>query len=138
MRIYKYILLIAAIIFPIILLCFYYTYYDPAENTWVNQCTIHTFTGLDCPGCGGQRSLQLLLHRHFLDALRYNALFVLGIPVIAYLYYIIIQVYILGNQKYLTSPFFSSQFAFIFLGVLVLFFILRNIPIVPFSYLAPL
>lgn len=137
MKVSSYILLTLAILLPALLLYIYYAHYSISDNEWINQCTIHQLTGLECPGCGGQRALHLLLHGEILEALRYNALFVLGIPVLIYLYYLIIRIYIIGDKSYLNSFFMTSKFAIIFLVVIVVFFILRNIPVSPFTYLAP-
>ena len=137
MKVSRYILLALAILLPVLFLYIYYAHYSISDNEWINQCTIHQLTGLECPGCGGQRALHLLLHGEVLQALHYNALFVLGIPVLFYLYYLMIRIYILGDKSYFNSFFMSSRFAIIFLVVIVLFFVLRNIPISPFTYLAP-
>lgn len=137
MKWYNYILLAAAIIIPLIAIYMYYAYYKETDSTWINQCTIHRFTGLDCPGCGGQRSLHSLLHGNIKEALRYNSLFIVGIPFLIYFYYIAIRVYVLKQKQYLQSFVFSKKFAYTFLATILLFFILRNIPIFPFTYLSP-
>ncbi len=138
MKRYKYIFLTIAIIVPLITIFLYYRYYNMNEQgTWINQCIFHHVTGLDCPGCGGQRAFHLLLHGEFMQALRYNSLFIIGIPIILYFYYLLIQIHILGNEKYSQSIFLSSRAAYIFLILLVMFSIVRNIPVSPFIYLSP-
>lgn len=137
MKWYRYVFLVIAIILPILIVYGYYAYYRETDSTWINQCTIYKFTGLDCPGCGGQRSLHFLLHGNIVQALHYNILFIIGLPFLAYFYYIAIRVYILNQREYLKSFVFSKKFAYIFLAVLLVFFILRNIPIPPFTYLSP-
>lgn len=134
---YRYILLILAIIIPVTAIYIYYAYYQQTDSTWINQCTIYRFTGVNCPGCGGQRSLHSLLHGEIAQALRYNSLFILGLPFLIYLYYIAIRVYILDHKEYLQSFVFSKGFAYTFLAAIIMFFILRNIPLFPFTYLSP-
>jgi hypothetical protein len=55
--------------------------YPPERAGFYPVCPIHEYLGIDCPGCGATRALAALLHGHFLDALRLNALFVLLLPV---------------------------------------------------------
>lgn len=131
----KYILLILAIIFPVVIVYIYYAIYDMMGNNAL--CTFREVTGLECPGCGGQRSLHFLLHGDVLLALHYNVFFVIALPFLAYFYVMAVRVYILNQKECLKSFVFSSWFGFSLLAFVVLFFILRNIPFWPFTYLAP-
>ncbi|MFV0420396.1 MAG: DUF2752 domain-containing protein [Dysgonomonas sp.] len=131
----KYILLILSIIFPVVIVYVYYSIYDMMGNNAL--CTFREATGLECPGCGGQRSLHYLLHGNILQALHYNLFFVIALPFLAYFYVMAIRVYILNQKECLKSFIFSSWFGFSLLAFLILFFILRNIPFWPFTYLAP-
>ena len=54
---------------------------DPARHGFFPRCLLHQFTGLQCPGCGGQRSLHHLLHGELATAFRCNALFVTLLPI---------------------------------------------------------
>jgi hypothetical protein len=125
------------LLLPLVLAYFYFAHYDAHAESDGRQCTILYLTGLQCPGCGGQRSLHYLLHGDILSALRYNVLFVIGFPFLLYLYYVILQMYILRNEKYRQRTVISTHFVYILLIVLLLFFILRNIPVEPFTYLSP-
>lgn len=131
----KYILLISAILFPIVIIVVYYAIYNMAGDN--APCTFKTVTGLECPGCGGQRTLHFLLHGNILEALRYNVFFVVAGPFLAYFYYMAVRVYILGQEKYLRCFVFKPWFGYTLLITVILFFILRNIPTWPFTYLAP-
>ena len=136
----KYIFLIAAILAPIIIIIGYYAIYGQTANgDWnVNSpCNIKSLTGLECPGCGGQRSLHFLLHGHILTALRYNLFLVVSLPFLMIFYIRFVQVYILKKEKYLNSFIFKPAFGYALLIFVVLFFILRNLPFFPFNYLAP-
>lgn len=115
----------------------YYVYtHDPGnkENVYVS-CTFKTLTGWDCSGCGGQRALYHLLHFEFLDALRYNAFFVLLIPYLALLFYYEIR-RMIWKTPVPRNFFTSGKMVWIFLAVLFLFGILRNLPFFPFNWLA--
>ena len=54
--------------------------FDPTKVPIFPQCMFHEITGLDCPGCGAQRALHHLLHGEVVAALRFNAMFVLSLP----------------------------------------------------------
>lgn len=133
----KYILLFAAIALPLLLCYLYYTYYSESGSFWSIQCGFHKLTGLQCPGCGGQRSLYHILHGDILFALRNNALFVICIPFLLHMYYGFIQLYVFKNKRSLNRFSFSTQFIYILIVVVIVFFIVRNIPFEPFIYLSP-
>lgn len=50
---------------------------DPATSGLAFTCPFHAWTGLYCPGCGGQRAFHALLHGRVLQAADFNLLFVL-------------------------------------------------------------
>lgn len=60
-----------------------YALFDPAETTWFPKCIIHTTTGFKCPGCGSQRAIHAILQGDIISAFRFNALFILLIPILA-------------------------------------------------------
>ncbi len=43
-------------------------------NVTVPPCVLYTVLGLYCPGCGGTRAVNALLHGHFLESLWYHPL----------------------------------------------------------------
>lgn len=131
----KTILAIQAILLPVIIAFVYYFIYNISANNGL--CSFKEITGLECPGCGGQRSIYHLLHGDVLQALHYNAFFIIAAPFLLYFYYIGVRVYILKQEQYLKSFVFSSYFAYSLLIAVIVFFILRNIPLFPFTYLAP-
>lgn len=132
----KYILLFIALLLPALLVLVYFFIFsvDGVHYSGVS-CAFYQNTGLDCPGCGGQRALYHLLHGHILKALRYNVLFVIFLPVFMYMYYVFIRLYIFNHKKYENHIFSNPKFVFTLLGVIAIFFIFRNIPFTPFIYL---
>ena len=54
--------------------------FPPARFAFYPACPIHEYFGILCPGCGATHALAFLLRGHFLDALRFNALFILLLP----------------------------------------------------------
>ena len=58
--------------------------HDPSAHAYFPRCLFHAMTGLQCPGCGATRALYHLMHGHFLAAIRFNGLFVLCSPALAF------------------------------------------------------
>lgn len=53
---------------------------DPTQAVWIPKCPFKLFTGLQCPGCGGQRMAHALLQGHLQEAISYNYYFALAGP----------------------------------------------------------
>ena len=109
-----------------------YFFVEP-KNGILPKCFFHELTGLYCPGCGVQRSLHALLNGHVLDAIDYNLLFILFLPLIIFF----ILAFSLGRKHPATSFIYKPVFSFTVVIVVVSFWVLRNIPVTPFSWLAP-
>ncbi|MGH8970052.1 MAG: DUF2752 domain-containing protein [Actinomycetes bacterium] len=60
---------------------------DPHQAGRYPVCPFHALTGLWCPGCGGLRATHDLLHGDIAAAVGQNALLVLGVPVLALLWW---------------------------------------------------
>ena len=110
--------------------------FNPVESSFFIPCPFHYLTGLHCPGCGSQRALHQLVHFNIWGAFRYNPLLVLTLPLIIWglgtsLYNFIYR------TKHRVNLFYNNRFLYAFFGIVILFWILRNIPIEPFTYLAP-
>lgn len=133
----KYILLSLAILVPLGAIVFYAFFFSLDDGTTFvgKPCTIYDLTGLDCPGCGGQRMFYHLLRGHLGLAMKSNLLFFFGGPVLIYFYYCCVQVYILKRKEYLRRFVFHPNFVTILIAAIIIFFILRNIPFSPFTYL---
>ena len=113
-----------------------YFYFDPSFNEFFPSCPFHTFTGLYCPGCGSQRAFHALLNGDITLALGYNMLFVLFLPFMLYSAGVTVN-NIFRKQKIRQQIFRSQSFTLATLAVVLLFWILRNIQIAPFAWLAP-
>ena len=99
-------------------------------------CIFHSITGLYCPGCGAGRACYWILHGRFLDAFCYNPLMTVLLPLIGlYIAARVLDWIITGgnhidrkiNVKFLTGV----------LIAVVIYGVLRNIPVFPFTLLAP-
>jgi len=109
-----------------------YFFVEP-KNGILPKCFFHELTGLYCPGCGVQRSFHALLNGHILTAIDYNLLFILFLPLIIYF----ILAFTWGKKISSSSFIYKSAFSFTVVIVVVSFWVLRNIPYAPFSWLAP-
>lgn len=56
----------------------------PTDDSYYPRCQLHTLTGLHCPGCGTTRSLHALANGHIAQALAYNALAFIVIPIVGF------------------------------------------------------
>ena len=96
--------------------------------TYFPLCPLHALTGLNCPGCGATRAAHELLHGHIRAALHLNALFVLAIPGLALTW--------LWCRRTMAT-WSSKSVVWWLLGMVMAFGIGRNIPVIPFTWLAP-
>ncbi len=108
---------------------------DPRVPGAYPPCLFLYFTGCYCPGCGTLRALHRLLHGDILGALDYNPLTVLTLP-------LLVIAGISGLPQALGHPsprYFAVPplLAWALLATVLLFWILRNLPIKPLTMLAP-
>lgn len=113
-----------------------YFYFDPELSVFFPPCPLHHFTGLFCPGCGSQRAFHDLVHGNVLQAAEHNLLFVVFLPLL-FLAAAIFLADAFFRKKLAARLFHSVYAARIILIVIVVFWLLRNIPVAPFSWLAP-
>ncbi len=112
----------------------YLYFHDPV--VYPIPCAIHLFTGLYCPGCGAGRACYALLHGEFLEAFSYNPLMVILIP------FICLYVAARGLDWAVTGGNhvdgkISVKLLVAILILILIYGIVRNIPVRPFSLLAP-
>jgi hypothetical protein len=116
----------------------------PEKGGIYPTCLFHTLTGLYCPSCGSTRALHNLMHGRILTALRFNPLVaILSIPVA--LYFLKLGRFALTGRTFrwrirlirLRRMKINKETLWILLAVVLLFWILRNIHLYPFSLLAP-
>lgn len=99
-------------------------------------CTIHELTGIHCPGCGTGRALTAIVHFRFFTALRCNAPIVLLLPLLGWYSFCGYMSYVFGVKN---LPRFDVKpwMAYMIIAVIAVYCILRNIPVFPFTLLAP-
>ncbi len=103
-------------------------------------CPFHTLTGLHCPGCGTARGILRILGGDILGGLRQNLLLALTLPLLA-LADINIIFRVFGRKPPLpleNPPQPWGKLLPLAAAILIgAFWILRNIPVFPFTFLAP-
>lgn len=96
-------------------------------------CLFNAFTGLYCPGCGATRALHALVHFDLPAALGMNALLVLLIPLMPML-----VLWSRGWRPAAIAPLMRIvEKPVTWLVVIPAFALVRNLPWLPFAWLAP-
>lgn len=100
--------------------------FNPSQHGFYPICVFHRVTGWQCPGCGGLRAMHHLLRGEILTAFQFNQVVVLALPVLAWL----------GFRRWRRQPgqprvALTTQaiWGWTILGVLVVFWIVRNLPV---------
>lgn len=110
--------------------------YPPNDQSFYPRCQLHSLTGLHCPGCGLTRSVHSLLNGHLEQAIAWNPLALILVPLLGFL--LLRSLLSWAWEKPIPSTIRYPAWTAAVIGtVLVLFGILRNLPIEPFSRLAP-
>ena len=92
---------------------------------WLPRCWFHEWTGLYCPGCGATRALSALIRGDLKTSLHNNLLLVPGCAMLA----VLIVKPGISLKRPVAVAIVITVFAFT---------ILRNIPCMPFTLLAPI
>ena len=109
--------------------------FDPANSGIFPPCPVHYLTGWYCPGCGSLRAIHALLHGNIHGAWAMNPLTIVLLPFIAY--GLISETLVGLRGRGLPQPRLSSPAIYSLGCVIVLFGVIRNLPMHPFSLLAP-
>ncbi|MGX7827024.1 DUF2752 domain-containing protein [Actinokineospora sp. 24-640] len=107
---------------------------DPTTpGGWLPTCPTKSAFGLCCPGCGGLRMLYSLLHGDIGAALRYNAVSLVFGALFAWA----VVVWTVGRvrgRRARSWPHWRYT-PHVVIPVLVLWFVVRNLPFAPFAAL---
>ncbi len=101
-------------------------------------CFFYELTGLYCAGCGAGRAFLALFSGNFALAFRQQPLLICLLPFLVYYCAKVYLAFVFGKDI-LPFPDITNRFFGIFLLILILaFWVLRNIPVYPFTLLAPI
>lgn len=102
---------------------------NPSEPGHYPLCPFRAMTGFDCPGCGSLRALHDLATGHPLSALDHNALTVLAVPFMVLAWAGWLRRSALGLRRPAPQP---RWVVLTLLALVVVWWIVRNLPGVPF------
>jgi hypothetical protein len=108
---------------------------DPSKNQLFPRCAFNALTGYYCPGCGSQRAIHSLLHLNISGVVAHNFLFLPAVLAIIYHYIYPVLNRWLGWR--LPNIFYLKNTPWIIFGIILLFWLVRNLSVYPFSVLAP-
>jgi len=117
------------------LLAFVIYQYGPCA-AWFPGCLFHRLTGLACPGCGMTRATHAALHGRLGEAFRFNPLGMLAVPALVVFAGMRIPAWLRDSPQPFRCGIGTRGVDWI-LGLVLGYWILRNLPIWPFTLLAP-
>lgn len=109
--------------------------FDPATAGIFPPCPLHYLTGWYCPGCGSLRAMHQLLQGNLRAAWALNPLTMMLVPFLGY--GLMSQALVVLRGRGLPSVFLSANWIRVLCAVILLFGLLRNLPVHPFNLLAP-
>jgi hypothetical protein len=128
-------LVMVAVLATLLAACGVVYFFPPTDYSFYPRCFFHDLTGLHCPGCGGTRCAFALLHGDLAQAAAYNIL------VLIYLPYLSLTGLNACWHAVFDRPMYSRKMPAWTIRatavLMVLFWILRNLPYAPFTLLAP-
>jgi hypothetical protein len=109
--------------------------YNPASSGLYPPSPFRLLTGLYCPGCGTLRALHQMLNGHLITAFGLNPLMVISLP-------FLVGSYLNYGAEALTGKsfwqiFIPAKLIWFLLQVVIAYWVVRNIPFHPFTWLAP-
>lgn len=108
---------------------------DPQTSGLYPPCVIHASTGLHCPGCGMARAVYHMLHGDVPAALGFNLLIILAMPL--FCWFVISESCILLRGRPVPTLVPPSYWGWLVLALVLAFGLVRNVPTLPFTLLAP-
>ena len=108
---------------------------NPAEPGFYPTCVFYWLTGWHCPGCGTLRGLHQLMHGNFIAAFGHNPYGMLALPIIGYA--LLAAFLLTAYGRKLPAPFIHPALIWTLLVAVLAFWVLRNVPVYPFTVLAP-
>lgn len=118
-----------------IVVAFLYYNINPSDVSYLPKCPLFITTGIYCPGCGSQRATHHLLNFNLFGVLQQNVLYLVGLVVLGYHFLILSLNFTLSKSYY--NYLYHPKTPVLLLIIIIIFWILRNIPYYPFNLLAP-
>lgn len=110
-------------------------YFDPMTTHFFPLCPMFAVTGFACSGCGLTRAFHALFHGDVVNALHFNLLMPLWALIFAYLGLSLTMTAIRGKGLPMWPA--DPRFLVGFMIALLVFGVLRNIPVYPLNLFFP-
>ncbi|MDE0825768.1 MAG: DUF2752 domain-containing protein [Akkermansiaceae bacterium] len=101
------------------------------------RCTLRELTGLDCAGCGVTRASHELLHLRIGKAVSYNPLVVLAAPFLIVWIGVELAAWLFAERYRGPRMRMGKRSGIAMVTIILLYSVLRNIPVWPLTLLAP-
>ena len=112
--------------------------YPPTDaSSYYPGCIFHQCTGLHCPGCGITRALHSLLNGQFRQAIAYNGVGLVLLAVVSISMVRSLWAWAAGERIGPRPPRRTPWLAWALATFMILYGVARNLPMEPFSSLAP-
>jgi hypothetical protein len=109
----------------------------PTDSSFYPKCPFHQLVGLHCPGCGLTRALHSALNGQFEQALAYNGVGLVLLAIVALSMGRSLWAWASGERLGETAAPSRPWLTWAIGGFLALYWIARNLPMAPFTALAP-
>lgn len=110
-------------------------YFEPTSAGFFPVCPLYSLTGFACPGCGLTRGFHALFHGDVLTALDYNAMLPFFAVLIGFGFVSLIYFAVSGRR--IPINILHPTALYVFLVLLLVFGVSRNLPWYPFTILFP-
>jgi hypothetical protein len=108
---------------------------EPTDNSWYPRCVLFSLTGIHCPFCGATRCGHALLHGDLAQAAAYNVITIPLLPLaVLFLYWCAWRSL---RSRPIPTWNLPGWVPRLFLVLVVVFWVMRNLPFYPFTLLAP-
>jgi hypothetical protein len=114
---------------------FVLTLVPPTADSFYPKCVSYQFLGIHCPGCGMTRAVHSLLNGHVEQAVAYNPLMALLSPYLLFAAVRSAWFWLWGTEP--KRSLFPAKYTWVILVVFIAYWVLRNVPVYPFTLLAP-
>jgi len=107
---------------------------NPSRDQWLARCPFHELTGLWCPGCGVTRATCALARGDVVDAIRHNVLFVPALVLFTWVWVsYALRAFVPATEgaRWARSPLRWLRRPWWLVGIVIGFWILRNVPGIP-------
>ena len=132
----KFYIVISLLVVAAIAVWIYYYYFQESSAVLVATCPSRSIFGIYCPGCGSQRALAALLHGDFRQSFQYNPMLIPSLLLLAVIGFGLLKAKFYPNSK---PSLFQKypKIAYAIFALLILYMVLRNIPIAALECLRP-